>query len=164
MANTTVFLEGQIYWTRHLTTPDEYLGKKFYKVAMYPTDESLKALKKSGSRTQVKVDDEGKRYINLRRDYEKDFNDGKGPQKLGAPQIVHPDGAVFSSEEAQKIGNGTEATVRVTVYDTKGTYGKGTRLEAMRIDKLVVYEGGGGSPAFPERTTPFSSDSEDLPF
>lgn len=163
--NATVFLEGELYWTQHLMQPEDYLGKKFYKVALYPTDESLDALKKSGSRTQVKTDSEGRKFINLRRDFEKDFKDGKGVQPLGAPKVVHPDGAEFSIEEATKIGNGTEATVRVTVYNA-GSYGKGTRLDAVRIDNLVVYEGNGnGGTYFPEKVVKTTeSTQEGLPF
>ena len=35
------------------------------------------------------------------------------------------------------VGNGSKATVKLSVYDTG--YGKGSRLEAVRVDELLVF-------------------------
>jgi hypothetical protein len=37
------------------------------------------------------------------------------------------------------IGNGSTVTAKLSIYDSK--FGKGTRLEAVRVDEHVPYEG-----------------------
>lgn len=132
MSSTTLYLTGKVYWAHRLFEPDDFAGVRKWKVDFYPDTESLEKLRKSGSRKNIKTNEHGT-YVSLDRPVSKDF--GKGPQDLTPPEVLNEEGNKWADGVA--IGNGSSATVKVVVYDTR--IGKGTRLEAVRIDELVHY-------------------------
>lgn len=154
MSTTTLYLTGKIEWAQHLFEPDDYLGVKKYKVDFYPTEQSLEDLVKSGSRKKIGDGTLGKR-VRLDRPFAKDWGKGKGLEELGPPEILTSEGKPWPKDTI--IGNGSEVTVKVVVYDTR--MGKGTRLEAVRIDELVPYESSDSpspiSASTPEDGIPF---------
>lgn len=56
---------------------------------------------------------------------------------FGPPKVIDKDGVPVT----QLLGNGSEVVIKVVVYDSKK--GKGHRLEAVQVHKLVVWEGSG---------------------
>lgn len=93
--------------------------------------EELAKLAESGSRLKPKVTDEG---ISVK--FKRKFVHPSIPALGGAPKVVDAEDNVWDPEVS--IGNGSEVEVFFTVYDTK--FGKGTRLEGVRILDLVEYE------------------------
>lgn len=149
MATEFLYLKGKVKWCRpHM--PDPWGN---YKTEFYPTAEDLvkvKALKEtkngvSGIKNTIKKDEDGE-YISLRRPQSKVMKGVvKGftpPEVLDGSQTL-PDGSNPPLRETP-IGNGTDATIKISVY-THGTPGGGkaraTRWEAIRVDNLVPYEG-----------------------
>ena len=131
MATKKVFLSGKSKWAM-LATPDSKLNR--YKINVYLDEESKKKFVESGSALQWKKDDDGE-YITFGRPVSKLM---KGEiVKFGAPEVVNSKG----EPETELVGNGSEVTVQVDVYDYTGPRGpgKGTRLEKVRVDKLIPY-------------------------
>ena len=93
--------------------------------------EELAKLAESGSRLKPKVTEDG---ISVK--FKRKFKHPSIPALGGAPKVVDSEDNVWDTEVS--IGNGSEAEVFFTVYDTK--FGKGTRLEGVRITNLVEYE------------------------
>lgn len=138
MPTTYHYFSGTAKWA-HLTRPNKF-GK--HSINLYVDDATRKDIRALGTRLKANEDDEGFFY-NFRRDPEKTFPDGT---KVGAPEVVDKDGNPLTA----LIGNGSKVTVKVSVYDFKAgedketgekwTAGRGTRLEAVRVDELIPYE------------------------
>lgn len=126
---TTYFFSGTAKWT----------GKKLNKFDKYTTDlylddASLSIFKTSGIRVSPKQDQDGETYYKLSRPKDLTKKDGQVID-LGPPEFLNADGSEFTG----LIGNGSKVTVKVAVYDTGA--GKGHRVEAIRVDDLVVFTG-----------------------
>ena len=132
MANTTLYLNGTAKWAK-LKTPDP----KFdcWTLDFYPSEESFKLLKKAGAQNKTYIDKEDghKPYVKLRRQAKKVIKDKL--VTFEAPDVLTNDNAPFNGN----VGNGSEVTCKITIFDS--AKGKGTRLEAVRIEKLVEYKG-----------------------
>jgi hypothetical protein len=150
-----VYLSGKAKWCK-LFEPDEYNGVKKWKMDFFPDPKSFEVLKASGSRKHIKSDDDG-RFVRLDRPVVVDFAK-KGRTDLEAPRVIDAEGADWDPKV--KIGNGSEVTVQIDVYDTK--MGKGTRLEGVRIDVLVPFEGDDGDDLATVNVREIGSDP--LPF
>lgn len=138
MATKIIYLSGSAKWAK-VRTPDEKYDN--YTIDLYPTKDAWGEFKASGMEVRPKRDDKGVEFITLRRPNRKLI---KGELvEFGPPKVLNPDETVFEG----LIGNGSEVTVRVAVYDTQK--GKGHRLEAVRVDTLIPYEGA-GSTVFPK--------------
>lgn len=138
MSQKTIVLSGIAKWAK-VHQPDTKFGKK-YTIDLYLDNASWDVFKKSGSRLTVRQDEEGS-FIKLSRNHD---GTAKGePVEYGPPAVFENDGKTKTSVN---IGNGSEVTCRVEVYDSK--YGKGTRLSAVKIDKLVEYEPTGSDEVF----------------
>lgn len=109
--------------------PDTKFAPAAYKMNLYLDKASEAEYKKSGLKLKFKEDEDGK-YLTLRRNEDK-----------GKPFTFMKDS---KDEFTGSIGNGSVLTVRVETYDTK-SYGKGHRIEAIRVDKLVEYNPEGGT-------------------
>lgn len=90
----------------------------------------LQDLAEAGSKVKVKEDDDGK-FVTFSRKTELELNGEIKP--LDPPMIIDKDKQPFKED----IGNGSLVTVKAAIYDTK--MGKGTRLEAVRIDEWKEY-------------------------
>lgn len=141
MAAKTYYFSGESLWAKlYKDNLDEWEGEKSAQIGVVMNEANLEAFKASGSRLTIRHDDRGRSYVQFKRP----FIHPKYPEYGGLPEVIGPDDSPFS----ELIGNGSKVTVRVTVYDA-GKVGKGTRLEKVRVDELVVYEGG-SKPELPE--------------
>lgn len=138
MATEFVFLSGTAKWAK-VRKPDKY-GK--YTIDLYVDPKTLKQARSAGVRVEQKEDEDGV-FLRLKRDPEKLFD---GMPERPAVHIWNPDEDKYVAFEGL-IGNGSQVTVKVAVYDT--VRGKGHRFEGVGVDKLVPYE---------------SASDSDLPF
>jgi len=142
MATKTVYLSGTCKWAK-LAKPDEKYNR--YAINLYMDTKSEDVFKKSGMQNEVKKDKDGLAFISLGRPLEKLM---KGEVvKFGPPVVLNVSNDPYPEDDLPLIGNGSEVTCKVSVYDTMK--GKGHRLEAVRIDNLVVYEGSEDYPDAP---------------
>ena len=93
--------------------------------------DELAKLAESGSRLKPKATEEG-----VEVKFGRKFQHYSIPALGGAPKVVDANDELWDTEKM--IGNGTEVEVFFTVYPTK-KYGKGTRLEGVRVLNLVEY-------------------------
>lgn len=135
MATTTVYLRGTCKWAK-LKQPDKKYN--IWSIDLYPDEASLAALKKSGAQTKIRIDEkeDHQPFIRLRRDVTKLIKDKQ--TEFSPPELLDDKNKPLDVN----VGNGSEVTCKLTVYDT--SKGKGSRLEAVRVEKLVPYEGSGG--------------------
>jgi hypothetical protein len=124
------YFSGPCKWAK-LSTPDEYNGQESYKINVYLNKADLRTLDEAGSKIKVKEDDDGK-YVTFSR---KKVQEIAGDLKdMGPPMVIDTNKESFTAD----IGNGSDVTCKVSIYDTR--MGKGTRLEAVRVDNHVVYD------------------------
>lgn len=136
MATKTVTFRGKCEWAkpwpkmidREYEDPDNGRGGN-WSVNVFLDDASVKLWNAIGPRAKLK---DGNRATFRRYEY---ANFGKGPEALGSPVVT-------GVEEGTAIGNGSDVSVTVDVYDTKF---KGKPLVALRwvaihVENLVVYE------------------------
>lgn len=128
MASSYYYLTGKAKWAR-LFTPDEKY--KNYKIDLALDDASKEIFAESGMTMTPKTQEDGT-YITFRRPEMKLIKNE--PVKFEAPAVTDKDGNKVES----LIGNGSNVTIKVVVYDT--VKGKGHRLEAVRVNTLVPYE------------------------
>lgn len=147
MAERVLKLSGKVNWVK---VQEDNLDSKFGPaqavIDFYPDEASLILLTTSGSRSEVKEDEEGNRYVKLKRKKVRSYTDKKSgkvvEEDMGLPYVsmgLNEDGTIKPYKGL--IGNGSSAEVKVTVYDTKA-FGKGTRLEAINVTDLVEYTPG----------------------
>lgn len=127
MATKFIDLTGKVKWVK-TRKPDEKYNN--WTVNFYPNDRSKRIYTDSGLQIRFKSDSDGD-FLIFRRPTEKVI---KGELvKFEPPKVWDSNNQPFDGI----IGNGSEATVKVAVYDTKK--GPGHRWEAIRVDKLVEY-------------------------
>jgi hypothetical protein len=124
-----VYLTGKAKWPR-LSTPDKEYNN--YSISISLDKKSRKTFDDSMLRLEPKSFDDGD-YIKVRCGAEKLINGEL--VKFGPPKVIDSAGNTF---DPMHIGNGSTVTVKLAVYDTKK--GKGHRLTAVRVDKLVPYD------------------------
>lgn len=128
MATNTYYFTGKIEWAKvYQNNLDSYEdGPPFASVQMYLDEDNLEKFETTGSKLKLKANENGS-YVKFKR----------GPNlKFGNlwPEVIDSEGEPFTD----LIGNGSIATIKVVVYDSR--YGKGTRLEKVRVDEHIVYE------------------------
>lgn len=145
MSTATIFISGVCKWAKvYQKQMDTRFGEGVpnvgkFSIVLYPDEEGLVLLKTAGSRVK-KYDDEDGTNFKLSRDNTKVFKDVE--EILGPPRVIDKDGNPFT----EIIGNGSRVTVKLDVYDSK--FGKGTRLEAVRVDEHIPYETTGAEELF----------------
>lgn len=127
MATREVYLSGKAKWAKVYKPDEKYRN---WTINVYLNPDSVKAYQASGMSMAYKEDDDGK-FITFRRPEAKLIKNEM--VKFAPPKVVNKDGEPISDN----IGNGSDVTVKVLVYDT--VKGPGHRLEAVRVDKLVEY-------------------------
>lgn len=156
MATTYHYFSGTAKWAKLKTT--NKFGK--HSIDLYVDDATRKEIRALGTRLNTKEDDDGFFY-SFRRDPDRTFRDGS---KVGPPTVVDKDGNPFDG----LIGNGSKVTIKLAVYDfpagevngQKWVAGRGSRLEAVRVDELVEYKAD-SSDAAPQ---PSGNAVQGLPF
>ena len=123
MSSNYLKFSGKCKWPR-LQNPDEY-GK--YQITLYLDDEGWVRFDQSGIQSVPKEDDKG-RHVTFRRPTQSLI---KGETvEWGPPEVVGvPEGAL--------LGNDSDVTIEVVVYDT--IKGKGSRLNKVTVDKFVEF-------------------------
>ena len=134
MSTEYFYFTGKAKWAK-TKEPDKAFGSSEYKITLYVDKKTKKDIIEAGVQVTPKEDDEGI-YFQFRRPESKLWPNGDLTD-FGPPDIYSEDG---KTKFDGYIGNGSDVTVKVSVYDTRK--GKGHRLEAIRIDTLVPYDGG----------------------
>jgi len=127
MSTQYFYLSGKAKWAK-LFKPDEKYGN--FQINVYLDEPSLSLFDKLGLQLQKRKDEEGT-YVTFRR----------APKKLikgelvdfGPPKVLDKD----NNPSEKLVGNGSEVTIKVATFDT--VKGKGHRLDAVRVEKLVEY-------------------------
>lgn len=138
MATKTITLSGV---SKYAQVYPETMDKKYnkYSVTLLLDEASLLALKASGSTVKArKFDGEDGTWYKFSRDHEREF---KGvPEVLGPPLVMKRIDGVSQDYEkfADAIGNGSELTIKVSVYTTSNNY-VGTRLEKVLVNTHIPY-------------------------
>lgn len=127
MASSYYYLSGKAKWAKLFKPDDKY---KNWQIQVYMDDPSMKIFDESGMTMQKKTDEDGT-FVTFRRPEAKVIRDEL--VKFNPPEVLDAEGNKLD----QLVGNGSEVTVKVIVYDTMK--GKGHRLEAVKVTKLVPY-------------------------
>lgn len=133
MAMKIIFISGECAWAK-LDTPDtKFSTAGVYTIDVFLDEANRQKFNEAGIQLKVKEKD-GKTFATFRRVHSKLV---KGVSTVvGPPPIHYADGTSLKGN--QKIGNGSEVTLKISVYDTPK--GKGSNIEAIRVDHLVPYE------------------------
>jgi hypothetical protein len=131
MTTTHFYFTGPVSWAK-LKKPDDYQGQLSWKINVYLDKKGLKTLQESELRVRPKKDDNGT-YVTFKRSTVKEI---KGEEiEFDPPTVLDKNNEPLD----RLVGNGSVATVKVSVFDTR--MGKGHRLESVRVEELVEYEG-----------------------
>jgi len=132
-----IYLSGIANWAHRLFDFDEYRGKKFWSLSLLPDPASVNIIKKHMPSKKLKVNkDDGTVSVTLRRNVDKPWKlkPGEDPE-FTPPVIIDKDGNEWNDRGI--IGNGSEVTVKLEVYQTPN--GEGSRIESVRVDDWVKY-------------------------
>jgi hypothetical protein len=149
MATQTYYFRGECKWAMVHSMDTKYGN---YKINLYLDEASKKLYATSGLQMGSKKEQEGideetgkqkrpiacalddpESFITFRRAGSKTI---KGETvNFGKPKVLNVDNEVTND----LIGNGSEVTIKVLAFDTMN--GIGHRLDAVKIDNLVPYEG-----------------------
>lgn len=127
MASSYHYLSGTAKWAKLFKPDDKY---KNWQIQVYLDDASMKVFDDSGMTMQKKTDEDGI-FVTFRRPEAKVIRDEL--VKFSPPEVIDGNG----NKLEQLVGNGSDVTIKVIVYDTMK--GKGHRLEAVKVNKLVPY-------------------------
>ena len=133
MATKTLYFKGITKWCK-VRKPDEKYDT--YQVPLYMTDSEFLKYDASGIQLKKREDEDGAFVVFKRKHVE--YNGLLKEQVTNGPPGILKDGVDFPDG---LIGNGSEVTVKVEVYDTpkRGPGTKGHRLIAINVEKLVEY-------------------------
>lgn len=130
MATEIHYFTGKAKWAK-VHEPDEKYNN--YQICLYMDEDSRARYDKSGLRLKDREDEDGE-YIQFRRNHE-GYYKGEEAHVFGPPTVLNEDGETITD----LVGNGSDVTVKVEIYDTK--MGRGHRMEAVRVNELVEYNG-----------------------
>lgn len=146
MSTQTYFFRGTCKWALVHTMDTKF---DTYKIDVYLDDKSKELYVESGMTMEPKTDDDGE-FITFRRPDTKQIR-GKTVE-FGKPTVIDSN----NQPTTALIGNGSSVTIKVHAFDTMN--GIGHRLDAVKIDNLIVYEGKPSETHLPEGW------DEDIPF
>lgn len=127
MATKYYYLSGTAKWAK-LRKPDDKYNN--FQCPLYLDKKSLELYKTLGLGLKVREDDEGT-FVTFKRPVSKMIKNEV--VEFGPPKVLNADNTEFDG----LVGNGSEVTVKISVYDTMK--GPGHRLETVRVEKLVEY-------------------------
>lgn len=130
MATQIHYFQGTAKWAK-VHEPDVKYDN--FSVNLYLDEPSRKRYDASGLTLKEREDEDGQ-YVKFSRKNTGNFK-GDADHVFGPPSVLNPEGETITDN----IGNGSQVTCKVEVYD--GARGKGHRLEAVRVDSLVPYDG-----------------------
>lgn len=153
MASIYIYLSGKAAWAHRLFETDNYLGKEFWSITLYPDPKSLRTFDAAKLLQRKKEDDEGVK-VQFKRQTKKPWKLKAGEKaNFEPPAVVDADGSPWPSDKL--IGNGSEVTLKLEIYNTMK--GKSSRLESVRVDNWVEYNS-------PDEVGPEDEDDEISPF
>ena len=127
---TYIYITGIGNWCKFYEhNKDSFGDKEFYSVDMLLDEDNAKRLSATGAKQKLLVQEDGLVKVKIRRNHENPI-----PEFGGPPVVMDIEGKPFTD----LIGNGSKLTLKLCVYNSK--FGKGVRLEKVRIDELVKYE------------------------
>jgi hypothetical protein len=135
MATYTAIWQGKVKYCRPLTLDE--MGND-YATQFYPNKQALDEIQAliNGSppiKNKLKQDEDGNYYIRLSCKPTKVI---KGVTKEFRVVVLEADGMTAMS---RPIGNGSDVTVEVEVYNYRQGEGKAIRWKQIRVDNLVEY-------------------------
>ena len=137
MSTTTITLEGKALWPKLKAGQEDTKFRPKFTLGLIPTQASINLMKehKLGLKFQESKDG-GEPSVNVSRYIDKnpDFKDSIGNLCGNPPKVVDKDKKPYNGI----IGNGSDVTVKIDVYDTKYA-NKGHRLVAVMVNNLVEY-------------------------
>lgn len=139
MATKNYLFSGTCKWAKVMKPDEEYEN---YQLPLYLDKESMELFQDSGCQLKVKSDEDGE-FVTFKRNVV-DYNPNtKAREEIGRPglKIVNAEGEL--EDYSGLIGNGSEVTAQVQVYDSRN--GKGHRLIGVVVNKLVEYNPEGGT-------------------
>jgi hypothetical protein len=123
MAVKTIYITGTCKWAKLTGNDDKF---KRWSISVFPDEPSWAVYHNCGLELKEREDEDGK-FLQLGRPYSKII---KGEMVDFEEPEVH-------GSSPEELGNGSNVTCKVVVYDT--VKGKGHRLEAVRVNSLVKY-------------------------
>ena len=133
----TIYLSGKGMWMHRLFEIDDFKGRKFWSMNLYPDPKSLKALKEGNFLLKIRRNDEGE-YAVFRRYLLKPWKlKADEPATFDPPVVLDSEGEPWPA--ARIIGNGSEVTVKLEMFPS-GNDGFGTRLEGLKVNYWVEYK------------------------
>ncbi len=132
MAQVETYIKGKGKWVKIFPGQED---KKFkcWTLDLYLDEDQVKEFKAWKSELHLREDKETHEpFIKLRRSTMKLIKDKL--VTFDPPEVLSSENKKWSGE---LIGNGSELTCKVCVYDS--SQGKGARLEAVRVDVHVPY-------------------------
>lgn len=148
MASKVYEFTGEGLWLKGLYEPDpEY---DHYSLMINLDDKSQKKFNEAGLKNLYKDNQFGPYGVTFRRPVQKKI---KGEVVTFSPPVVTMKKDKSIVEDVRLVGNGSNVTAKVVVYDFsfRGKSGKGSRLESVVINELIPYE-------------PIYENEEELPF
>lgn len=127
MATKYVYLSGKTKWAK-LRKPDDKYNN--FQLPLYLDKKSWELYDTLGLSLSKKKDDDGD-FVTFKRPVSKLIKNEI--VEFGPPKVLSKDNSEFDG----LVGNGSEVTVKISVYDTMK--GPGHRLETVRVEKLVEY-------------------------
>lgn len=144
MATKYVYLSGKCKWAK-LRKPDEKYDN--FQLPLYMDKKSWELFRSLGLGLSVKEDrDTGEEFVTFKRPRQKPIKNEM--VEFGPPKVLAHDNTPYDG----LVGNGSEVTVKISVYDT--FKGPGHRLETVRVEKLVEYNPPQELMASPDGTGP----------
>lgn len=110
----------------HLAEPNtqgDYASGKYEVSVVLPADKAEELRGKINSRQKIKTDKDGDLTITLKSSVK--------------PLVVGPNGVAYTTEQLQKIGNGTIANVRINLYPARGMTFAG--IGAIKVKELKEF-------------------------
>jgi hypothetical protein len=136
MSSEIFYFTGLVKWAKVRQPDDKYQN---YTIDLFMDEDSWDIFNESELTLEPKEVEEGEpngRYVRFRRPETKAIKNKL--VQFGPPDVLDQDNLPLPTNTM--IGNGSKVTAKVLVYDS--SKGKGHRLEAVRVDELVEYEGG----------------------
>ena len=145
MSNTVVYLSGVAKWAKVHDPDTKFDPEGSYSLDLFLDDASQAVYDTVGLQLKKREED-GEYFYSFKRRH--------AGQKFGEDHVFGPP-AVFGEDGRTrftgKIGNGSVVTVKLEVYDSRK--GRAHRLDSVRVDELVPYDG--ETTISPDDTIPF---------
>ena len=139
MGATKFYMSGEARWAKVFDhNKDNFKGKTFFSIDLVISDEDYERFRETKSAHKPKKGDDGRWYIQLRRNEDAAREEWGGPPNVIIEDPENPGSYIPFTEN---IGNGSEVTVSFVVYDAPAFGVRGTRLESVRVDRHVEFGG-----------------------